>query len=105
MSFKRTLYSALKGIIICRAIFSCKPDDSQVVFTKIPYSQTGINFSNPNIENETLTCLSMNISTTVGALDDINNDGLVDIYLLANQAAAEFFCNQQQFRSKLQTCK
>ena len=100
MCFKPELNSTLAATLIIITIFSCQPDEPQYLFTKIPYSQTGVNFSNANIENEDFNVFVYEYFYNGGgvALGDINNDGLVDIYLSANQTQNKLYLNRGDFK-------
>lgn len=75
-------------------------EDRDTLFEKIPASSSGIEF-----ENELSYDQSFNIYTYKDfyagggvALGDVNNDGLLDIYLVANQKSNKLYINKGDFQ-------
>ena len=75
------------GLIVISFLFlqTCRPLDKKDkhLFTKLSSAETGIKFVNLNTENDQENILTYEYFYNGGgvALGDINNDGLVDIYL------------------------
>lgn len=86
-------------IILAVAVLGCtsKPD---TLFSKLSADQTGIKFKNFNVENENYNVFVYEYFYNGGgvALGDINNDGLVDIYLSANQVQNKLYLNKGNFQ-------
>jgi len=82
------------------AAVACKPDDPKTLFSKLPSSKTGVHFANVNVEDENNNVLAYEYFYNGGgvALGDINNDGLVDIYLSSNQGQNKLYLNQGNFK-------
>ena len=86
-------------------IFSCKkedkarPETKNTLFTKLKTSQTGINFINKVENKKDLNVFKYRNFYNGGgvAIGDINNDGLPDIYLTANQAKNKLYLNKGEF--------
>ncbi|MBO9682610.1 MAG: FG-GAP repeat protein, partial [Flavisolibacter sp.] len=68
-------------------------EESPVRFTDLPSSQTGINFNNAIIENDSVNLL-VNEYTYMGSgvgVGDFNNDGLPDVFFAATQSRAKLY--------------
>lgn len=116
--FYQTILKHLKKIyqllLICTLIFSCnnhngykvleqhndKQTDGSTQFSLIPASQSSIDFINKVEETEALNFLNFsNIYNGGGvATADFNNDGLVDIFFVANQASNKLYLNKGNFK-------
>ena len=85
-------------MIVSAVLISCKNNSSKL-FSKKEKSQTGIDFRNLIIENETLNALSYayfynGAGVSVG---DINNDGLVDLLFTGNIVKNRLYLNRGNF--------
>ena len=83
-------------ILIAASVVSCTSKKSNALFSKLSPDDTGIKFKNVNIENEDYNVFVYEYFYNGGgvALGDINNDGLVDIYLSANQVQNKLYLNK-----------
>lgn len=79
-------------------IVSCSENES--LFTKLSEHDTGIGFINENHETERSNILTYEYFYNGGgvALGDINNDGLVDIYLTSNIFSNKLYLNEGNFK-------
>src|SRR5690606_26122927 len=70
------------------------------LFTSLPSSHTGIDFSNDLILKENFDVFRYRNYYNGGgvAIGDINNDGLPDIYLTANMQANKLYLNKGNFQ-------
>ncbi|MEM6633738.1 MAG: hypothetical protein AAF694_28960, partial [Bacteroidota bacterium] len=66
------------------------------MLTLLSPSETGIDFSNPILENEQINILTYEYFHNGGgvAIGDVNNDGLSDIYFTGNLAPNSLYLNQ-----------
>jgi enediyne biosynthesis protein E4 len=73
---------------------SCK--NHQALFTKLSPNETGINFSNTNVDSDTLNILDyLYYYDGAGvAVGDINNDGLPDIFFVSNTGGNKLYLNK-----------
>ena len=73
---------------------------ANALFVRVPASETGINFSNPVADDSTYNILTYRNFYNGGgvATGDINNDGLVDIFLTANLADSKLYLNRGNFK-------
>lgn len=96
---------AISGVILCALLIGCNKPSPTVLntgklFTSLPHSYTGIDFTNQlEYDKEFNIYTYRNFYNGGGvALGDINNDGLVDIYLTANMKPNKLFLNRGNFR-------
>lgn len=84
-------------MIVC--LFSCK-NKNERLFEKIPSSVTGISFVNNLTETENANILDYLYFYNGGgvAVGDINNDGLVDIFVSSNQGDNKLYLNRGNFK-------
>jgi hypothetical protein len=77
-----------------------KETTTSTQFSLIPSNQSSINFSNTVKETEALNFLNFsNIYNGGGvATADFNNDGLVDIFFVANQLSNKLYLNKGDFK-------
>ncbi|WP_420401847.1 FG-GAP-like repeat-containing protein [Flagellimonas sp.] len=71
-------------------------------FRLLDAAQTGIDFNNEIIENDTINVFQyMNIYTGAGvAVGDVNNDGLTDVYFSGNMVSGRLYLNQGNLKFK-----
>jgi hypothetical protein len=74
-------------------ISSCK---KPTLFELVPSSQSGVNFNNKIVENDSINPLDkLNIYNGGGVgIGDFNNDGLQDIYLVGNAVPNKLYLNK-----------
>ncbi len=86
-------------LLAAASVISCTPKKPDTLFSRLSPDETGIRFKNVNIENEEYNVFVYEYFYNGGgvALGDINNDGLVDIYLSANQAPNKLYLNKGDF--------
>ncbi len=82
-------------VLISVMSFSCN-NLSKETFKKIPPSQSGINFTNKLIENDTLNYTIFPYMYMGGGVStgDINNDGLDDIFFTGNLVSNKLYLNK-----------
>ena len=92
------------GLTVIAFLFlqTCRPFDKNEkhLFTKLSSAETGVKFVNLNTENDQENILTYEYFYNGGgvALGDINNDGLVDIYLISNQGENKLYVNKGNFK-------
>lgn len=89
--------SVIFGVVLL--ITSCANKDQDIslkLFEEIPNSQSGLNFENKlSFDQEFNIFTYRNFYNGGGvALGDLNNDGLLDVYLTANQSQNKLFLNK-----------
>lgn len=86
-------------VILQILIQGCR-DNRSVLFQRIPSSQSGINFNNIVVENDSINPLDMEYLYNGGgvATGDFNNDGLVDLYFTASTSPNTLYLNKGNFR-------
>ena len=93
----------MKNIIISFSIliilFSCNnknTDSNSKIFKDLNHSNTGINFSNNLIENDSLNYFTYGYIYMGGGVSagDINNDGLIDLYFTGNMVPNKLYLNK-----------
>ncbi len=80
---------------------TCKgKEKSDILFSMMPVSQTGISFENKIADTDTLNILDYLYYYNGGgvAIGDINNDGLPDIYFTSNQGSNKLYLNKGNFQ-------
>jgi hypothetical protein len=82
-------------LLLIPTLFSCSKK-TETVFTKLPSSETGIQFSNRITENDTMNIVAFEYIYNGGgvAMGDFNNDNKVDVYFTGNQVANKLYLNQ-----------
>ena len=72
------------------------PLKSNVIFTALQNSKTGINFQNTLIENDSLNYFTYSYLYMGGGVSagDINNDGLIDVFFTGNQKSNKLYLNK-----------
>jgi len=90
-------------------VYSCRQGDKKEIvyqpppdalFVKLSAGETGIDFSNPVKDDSSYNILTYRNFYNGGgvATGDINNDGLVDIFLTANLADSKLYLNKGNFK-------
>ena len=89
------------------SIYSCKQEKKNVyptpgdpLFVKLDSAQTGVGFANNVEDGQEYNILTYRNFYNGGgvALGDINNDGLPDIFLTANQGESKLYINKGNFK-------
>jgi enediyne biosynthesis protein E4 len=85
-------------IAVCVGASSCK-NDSDTLFTLLPASETGIDFSNNIQDSDTFNILTYEYIYNGGGVGvaDFNNDGLRDIFFAGNQVPNRLYINKGNF--------
>ena len=108
------VYAAIACIFIMALASSCSSagggdteNTAHHLFTKLPSSQTGVDFSNNVKDGPEYNILSYRNFYNGGgvALGDINNDGLTDIFLTANLDESVLYLNKGNLRFENITAK
>lgn len=79
---------------------SCSNDELEMkrdtIFATLSNTQTGINFKNTLVENDSLNYFTYSYLYMGGgvAAGDINNDGLIDLYFTGNQVQNKLYLNK-----------
>ena len=89
----------LKLAVLIFIITSCskESDDSNTkLFKQLPVAETGIDFENILIENDSLNYFSYSYLYMGGGISagDINNDGLIDLYFTGNMVSNKLYLNK-----------
>jgi hypothetical protein len=72
--------------------------DAKSLFKELPSSQTKIDFSNTlNLDLKVMAKFDYNYAGGGVAVGDINNDGLIDIYIVGNSVADKLYLNKGDF--------
>ncbi len=89
------------GILAIFLLTNCK-NEPKAMFTIVPASTSGLNFNNLLSENDSINILDNEfVYNGAGvALGDINNDGLDDIFLAANQVDNKLYINKGELKFK-----
>ncbi len=89
------------------ATFGCEPGGfiekspgESILFTAIPANHSNIHFVNQVVQSDSFNCIRYTYALTGAgvAVGDVNNDGLMDIYLVANQGTNKLYLNRGDFK-------
>ena len=84
-------------LIIC-CMVSCQPakEHEGMHFTILPVSETGVDFNNTIVENDSLNMFTNEYTYMGGGvgIGDFNNDGLPDIFFAGNQVSSQLYLNK-----------
>jgi hypothetical protein len=85
-------------VLLCFLLGAC--DSKQTLFQLVSSKQSGINFNNLIVENDSINPIDVtNIYNGGGVgIGDFNNDGLSDIYFTAGQVSNKLYLNKGNFR-------
>lgn len=80
--------------------FACKKE--KTLFTQLTPEESGINFANRIIENDSINILTYDYVYNGGGvgIGDFNNDGLQDVFFSANQAGNRLYLNEGNMKFK-----
>lgn len=89
-------------LLVCFS--SCKEEQQKkdMLFESVPSSRSGVTFRNDLVFDEAFNIFTYRNFYNGGgvALGDVNNDGLLDIYLTSNQGENKLYLNQGDFKFK-----
>ena len=92
----------LKKYLFFLLLCSCKPTPPKIstLFTEMPANYTGINFENKLSYDSKFNVFTYRNFYNGGgvALGDINNDGLIDVFLTSNMGDNKLFLNKGNFQ-------
>ena len=91
---RQVYYCTIFFFFIC--FFCACGENKKVLFTLIPATETGIDFSNTITENDSINVLDYEYvynGSGVG-VGDFNNDGLQDLYFSANMVRNALYINK-----------
>lgn len=90
----------LSAFFLLIVLVGCNEKKQSYVFSELPSTATGIQFSNTLKEHPDLNILNyLYYYNGAGVTTaDFNNDGLIDIYFTSNQAADKLYLNQGDFK-------
>ncbi len=96
ISFRSDAYLFL-ALLSCCFLLACEPTTR---FDELSSFRTGMKFSNDIEENEIYNMVSFsNVYTGGGVgIGDINNDGLVDVFMGGNMSRSRLYLNKGNFR-------
>lgn len=88
-------------VLIPVAFYGCNQEsESNTLFVELPGTTTGVQFENNLTFDQDFNIYTYRNFYNGGgvALGDINNDGLIDVYLTANQGPNRLYLNKGGFR-------
>lgn len=103
MCLKNFSIKTLVYLCLCVQIFfffSCKNSSQPQLFTQLSSSETGLDFINQLSYNKDFNIYKYRNFYNGGgvAIGDVNNDGLMDIYLTANMESNRLYLNKGNFQ-------
>jgi hypothetical protein len=105
---KKNLLTIVFGLLSLLTLTFCSKDNEATkIFTKLEAADTGIEFSNDLVENDSLNYFTYSYLYMGGgvAVGDINNDGLQDIYFTGNQVSNKLYLNKGNLKFEDITAK
>jgi hypothetical protein len=86
-------------VLACATLSNACSRRPASLFTEMPAAQTGIGFTNKNVDRDTLSILDyLYFYNGAGvAIGDINNDGLPDIFFTSNTGGNKLYLNKGNF--------
>ncbi|AWG20954.1 hypothetical protein FFWV33_05080 [Flavobacterium faecale] len=105
---KKNLLTIVFGLLSSLTLTFCSKDNEATkIFTKLEAADTGIEFSNNLVENDSLNYFTYSYLYMGGgvAVGDINNDGLQDIYFTGNQVSNKLYLNKGNLKFEDITAK
>src|SRR5688572_29089786 len=86
------------SLLSCKEVEYTAPEDA--LFTKISSSESGIDFSNIVVDDSIFNEITYRNFYNGGgvAIGDINNDGLADVFMTANQLPNRLYLNKGNFK-------
>lgn len=104
---KRLLIPAC--LLLCCAIACQQPqkESEGLHFSILPVSETGVDFNNAIVENDSLNMFTNEYTYMGGGvgIGDFNNDGLPDIFFAGNQVSSQLYINKGKLRFENSTQK
>ncbi len=94
-------------VIVLFAVFltSCNSSNQEIssdsfLFQQLPFSQTGINFTNTVTDTKNLNIFTYHNFYNGGgvAIGDVNNDGKPDIFFTSNQQQCKLYINKGNWK-------
>ncbi|GAB2786296.1 VCBS repeat-containing protein [Rhabdobacter roseus] len=96
------LTSSILFLLLLGGGLGCQSEStpSDTLFEEVPSSESGIRFANEITNDEQFNIFSYRNFYNGGgvAMGDVNNDGLPDLYLIANMGPNKLYLNQGDFR-------
>lgn len=89
-----TIFFSITSLLL---LVNCSTKESEEkIFTTLEHSDTGIDFSNNLVENDSLNYFTYSYIYMGGgvATGDINNDGLIDVFFTGNQVSNKLYLNK-----------
>ena len=98
MNFRILFIYICINFLFSNVVFGQKMENS--LFTSLPAATTGVQFSNNLLESQADNIITYEYFYNGGGvgLGDFNNDGLIDMYLTANQEFNKLYLNKGNFK-------
>lgn len=100
MNFRLSFIILLNFVLFLSSCRKLEEGNKEYLFNKLPMDSTGVNFVNQlTFDQEFNIYTYRNFYNGGGVgLGDINNDGLIDIYLTGNQSPNKLYLNKGNFK-------